>query len=108
MLAKQKFIDQTHHCVIANGEIIAHMYEVPLETIKWIKIPIVHEDTSEVNAFHQGNHLHFKTQAELLAKQQKLEAFLQLTRERAKRVRRLQAKIKKSSLSRRSRLAEYE
>jgi len=98
----------SHHCVIADGEIIAHMYEVPLESIKWITIPFVHEDSNEVNAFHHGSHLHFKTQAELLAKQQKLEDFLKLTRERAKRVRRLYAKIKKSKLSRRNRLEKYD
>jgi hypothetical protein len=103
MLSQQTI---SHHCVIADGEIIAHMYEVPLESIKWIKI--VHEDSNEVNAFHHGSHLHFKTQAELLAKQQKLEDFLKLTRERAKRVKRLHAKIKKSLLSRRNRLEIYD
>jgi len=86
---------QNHAVCIAEGEIIAHQYEVPIESIKWVKIPFILEDTNEVNAFHQGNQLHFKTQAELLAKQQKLQAFLQLTQERALKRRRFKRKIVK-------------
>lgn len=88
---------QTYHvyqCAvcIAPGEIIAHQYEVPIESIKWVKIPFILEDTNEVNAFHQGNQLHFKVQAEQLAKQQKLKAFQELTLERALKKRRLKKK----------------
>ena len=74
-------------CIIAKGETISYMYEVPIESIKWVKIPI--QDGIEVNAFHQGSQIHYKTQSELLKKQQKIETFFKETQERVKRIKHL-------------------
>ena len=86
-----------HPCVIAKGEPITYMYEVPIVSIKWKKISII--DSNEVNAFHQGSQIHYKTQSEVLSKQQKVENFLKATQERAKKIKKFkqqQLKKKKS------------
>lgn len=84
-----------HNCIIGQNEEISHMYEVPIQSIKWSKISFDHRDTT-VNAMMEGSHLHFKNTAELLAKQQRLESFLKLTIDRAKKARRFLLRKKKT------------
>ena len=85
-------------CLIAKGEPITYMYEVPIVSIKWIKIPIT--DSNEVNAFHHGSQIHYKTQSEVLSKQQKVESFLKATQERAKKIKNFKQQQKKKKTKR--------